>query len=288
MITRSTPLSLGVKLITGDGVDTLFALSHPIGDDQYDLGTSIIFSYSNGEQQVLRIFETEILWLAFYAGSLFCIDNDHTVYEYLEGRWIDHTNSSVFPNRINRLCAVKSGLFGLTGNGIIFSWVGASWRQVTAEQDGLYLCDLKEWGEHGTFVCGLRGFVAKLVDGRLEGLDLPISTNLNGLLSMTSGELLIVGARSTAFLLSQGETLELQSDRRRAGYINAVLWKEMVLIAANTTIEIVENQTVSTFSDERSGYLFSQGDSIWSLSNGALSNSFDGKDWSLVNLSVEI
>ncbi len=285
---RATPNGLGLKLMSIYSDDVVYALCHPIDDALIDRSQSAIFSVADASPKSVRIFDTEITSIEVYKGSLFCVDRLQKVYEYADDSWTDHDNNSTVPYRINTLRAADGDLFGLGSDGLVFSWTGSEWSARTSEKEDAYLFALVDWVGRGLIVTGNDGLVALLGDGGLEQIDIPTGVALTDALVLADKRLLVIGRRATAVILDDDEATVADSGDRKLSFLNAVLWQDRVLIAANSEIAELKGNRVETFQEIRTGRLYNNGNRLWRQTDGSCWFTDDGIDWTEVVLEVDL
>lgn len=285
---RATPETLGLKLLVSTESSQVFALCHPVDDGLPDRTASVVFAFDNGTAEPLRVFETEIVWMAVEKDALYCVDRLQKLYRWDETGWTDFENPSLVPYRINRLRTTDGKIYGVADDGMVFLWGDNQWIALTEEIEDLYLFDLMELRAGDTAVCGEEGYFAFLSEAGLRQVDLQTNASLISLLKISEDELLILGRKATALRYSQDQIEVVDASGRDLSFFNGVIWNNKILLSANSEISEVIGNEVATFAERRSGWLMARGEELWCQSDGSCAYTTDGTTWTPVEFNVEL
>lgn len=283
-----TPDDLGIKLVVAAEHGESYAICHPGVDGPPDLSTGVVIHVDPPNYKVIRVFDVEIVSMAFLSGTLFCVDSFQRVYALSGGRWTDMTNPALRPYRINDLRAVNGELFGIGSDGMIFLWRANTWNPIKDEQKKLYLYDIAYWGDNGYVISGESGFLATLQGRVLGQMPLPTNTDLTCVLPLSNDSLLVTGWDATAFIVRQNEVQVIDTAGRELSFLNAVRWNAKILIAADDEILELKGANLEEFSAERATLLSTTGERLWRQSSDGIAYLDLGNPWVNMPLSADI
>ncbi|MEI5677267.1 MULTISPECIES: hypothetical protein [unclassified Mesorhizobium] len=284
----ATPDTLYSKLVTIVDDGTSFILCHPRDDTGTDPDISILFRARSGTAEVLRVFDREIPSMTALADKIVLVDDDCGVYIFAAGDWSEWTDMDPKLARISNLRTVRSKVYGLCYDGIIYRWDEPNWTQVTDGIPKLYLHDLKGIGQNGLLASGSGGFLAEVVGRGFDRYDIPTNMNLTCILPLGGAQLLVTGWEGTALL---GERDEMQfvdqGARDDITFAEAVRWQGRTLVTARDEIlELKDNTMVVAWTTRNLG-LVTYEEQLWKHSNEGAAYHSSG-EWINVPLSVDM
>ncbi len=270
---------------TEDG--RVFALCHPFMYGLQDDEVSLIFEIRGATGRLIGRFDFCMNAMECHQEQLCLTDDDNTLHLFDGTGWraVEDAIESP-PSQICKMRSISGQLLGLTSEGTIHLWDESGWAEFaqTGETDFLY--DIIDWPGQGLTICGANGLIARVGPGRVDPLDLPVTSEITSLLGLSDGRLVATGWNGTVLVLDGDELLPVGTGRRNA-LLTAVAWQQEVLISADTEILRLVLPEVETWDTTDAFRLSVLNGQLWKI--GIRSVGFrSGDSWTPVPLAAEI
>ena len=240
-----------------------YIIAHPIGDGPVDADRTLLFEVQNNVATLIRDFGIEITGIAWLDGSLFAVDGYSGLYRLRDGQWTDLPDVGDPVPRINALRVVAGQLHGLTSVGVICQWQNTAWVEITPNDDDTYLFDMALDGSGNTMATGLGGFLAYVVNGAFQQIDVPTNEGLTSVFALSKDTILVTGWNATALIGDANQLTQLDVEGRTETLMNTVRWNNKILIAANEEILELSGTTLSVFETTPAIRLTCDGKQLW-------------------------
>ncbi|WP_155921551.1 MULTISPECIES: hypothetical protein [unclassified Mesorhizobium] len=264
-----------------------YVIAHPIGDGPVDADRTLLFEVRNNVATLIRDFGIEVTGIGCVADSLFAVDGYSGLYRFRDGQWTDLPDVGDPVPRINALRTVAGKLYGLTSEGVICLWQDPAWVEVTPNDDDTYLFDLALDGSGKMVATGDNGFLAYVVNGAFQQIDVPTNASLTSVFALSKDTMLVTGWNATALIGNADQLTQLNVDGRTETLMNSVRWDNKVLIAAGEEILELNGTTLSVFDSTPAIRLTCDGNQLWKQYGRGV-DKFESGRWINIPLIADI